>query len=76
MGAVSERIHVDNYSEGKRPLAQVFYSNAHEVVEQGQYIFDHFGAIPMEDRVREIKEGIKPEFIETIRDPTGDRILH
>ena len=24
----------------------------------------------MEDRVREIKEGIKPEFIETIRDPT------
>jgi two-component system sensor histidine kinase VicK len=56
----------------KELLAQVFYSNAHEVVEQGQYIFDTFWqkAIPMEDRVREIKEGIKPEFIETIRDPT------
>jgi two-component system, OmpR family, sensor histidine kinase VicK len=52
-------------------LTQVFYSNAKEVVGQGQYIFDTFWhkAILAEDRIREIEEGIKPEFIETIRDP-------
>jgi signal transduction histidine kinase len=56
----------------KQLLTQVFYSNAKEVVEQGQYIFDTFWhkAILAEDRIKEIEEGIKPEFIETIRDPT------
>jgi two-component system, OmpR family, sensor histidine kinase VicK len=71
--AVSESEYMSTTTLRKKELlAQVFYSNAHEVVEQGQYIFDTFWqkAIPMEDRVREIKEGIKPEFIETIRDPT------
>ncbi|MGB7679899.1 MAG: HAMP domain-containing sensor histidine kinase [Nitrososphaeraceae archaeon] len=71
--AVSESEYMSTTTlREKELLAQVFYSNAHEVVEQGQYIFDTFWqkAIPMEDRVREIKEGIKPEFIETIRDPT------
>lgn len=71
--AVSESEYMSTTTlREKELLAQVFYSTAHEVVEQGQYIFDTFWqkAIPMEDRVREIKEGIKPEFIETIRDPT------
>ena len=71
--AVSESEYMSTTTLRKKELlAQVFYSNAHEVVEQGQYIFDTFWqkAIPMEDRVREIEEGIKPEFIETIRDPT------
>ncbi|MGC2482384.1 MAG: HAMP domain-containing sensor histidine kinase [Nitrososphaeraceae archaeon] len=71
--AVSESEYMSTTTlREKELLTQVFYSNAHEVVEQGQYIFDTFWqkAIPMEDRVREIKEGIKPEFIETIRDPT------
>jgi two-component system sensor histidine kinase VicK len=71
--AVSESEYMSTTTlREKELLAQVFYSSAHEVVEQGQYIFDTFWqkAIPMEDRVREIKEGIKPEFIETIRDPT------
>jgi two-component system, OmpR family, sensor histidine kinase VicK len=71
--AVSESEYMSTTTlREKELLAQVFYSNAHEVVEQGQYIFDTFWqkAIPMEDRVKEIKEGIKPEFIETIRDPT------
>jgi two-component system, OmpR family, sensor histidine kinase VicK len=56
----------------KQLLTQVFYSNATEVVKQGQYVFDTFWhkAIPAEDRIREIEEGIKPDFIETIRDPT------
>lgn len=56
----------------KQLLTQVFYSNAKEVVGQGQYIFDTFWnkAIPAEDRIKEIEEGVIPDFIETIRDPT------
>ena len=40
------------------------------MVRQGQHIFDTFWnkAIPVEERFREIEEGIKPSFIETIRD--------
>ena len=45
--------------EGK-PLTQVIYSNVREVIEQGQYIFDTLWntAIPAEQKIREIEEGI------------------
>jgi two-component system, OmpR family, sensor histidine kinase VicK len=46
----------------KQLLTQVFYSNAKEVVDQGQYIFNTFWkkAIPAEQKIREIEEGIQP----------------
>ena len=52
-------------------LTQVFYSNAIEVVKQGQYIFNTFWnkAVPARQRIKEIDEGLKREFIETIQDP-------
>jgi two-component system, OmpR family, sensor histidine kinase VicK len=58
-------------------LPQVFYSNAKEVVEQGRYIFNTFWkkAIPAEQKVKEIEEGIKPEAIETIRDPVEIQMI-
>ena len=58
-------------------LTQVSYSNAKEVVEQGRYIFDTFWkkAIPAEQKVKEIEEGIKPEVIETIRDPVEIQMI-
>ena len=71
--AVSETEYMSTTTlREKQLLTQVFYSNAKEVVGQGQYIFDTFWnkAIPVEDRFREIEEGIKPDFIETIRDTT------
>jgi two-component system sensor histidine kinase VicK len=71
--AVSESEYMSTTTlREKQLLTQVFYSNANEVVKQGQYVFDTFWhkAIPAEDRIREIEEGIKPDFIETIRDPT------
>jgi hypothetical protein len=42
------------------PLTQVIYSNTREVVEQMQYIFDIFWyrAIPADQKIREIEEGI------------------
>ena len=69
--AVSESEYMSTTTlEAKQLLTQVFYSNAKEVVRQGQYIFDTFWnkAIPVEERFREIEEGIKPDFIETIRE--------
>jgi signal transduction histidine kinase len=53
-----------------KPLTQVIYSNVKEVVDQGQYIFDIFWyrAIPAEQKIREIEDGIEPSRIEVIPD--------
>ena len=52
-------------------VLQATYSNVKEVVEQQQFIFDTFWrkAIPADQKIREIEEGIEPEVIETIRNP-------
>jgi signal transduction histidine kinase len=64
--------------EGKR-LTQLIHSNVKAFVEQQQYFFETLWnkAIPAEQRIREIEEGIKPEVIETIREPkvTQERVF-
>ena len=57
------------------PLTQVIYSNTREVVEQMQYIFDIFWyrAIPADQKIREIEEGI--EHLETKVLENPDEIL-
>jgi two-component system sensor histidine kinase VicK len=70
--AVTEKEYMTTTSlKNKQLLTQVFYSNAFEVVRQGQYIFDTFWdkAIPASQRIKEIEEGIEPEIIKNIRDP-------
>ena len=64
------------YEKGK-VASQVIYSNAEEIVEQQQYIFDTLWrkAIPAEQKIREVEEGIEPEIIETIRDPVEIQML-
>jgi two-component system, OmpR family, sensor histidine kinase VicK len=62
-----------------RPIPQLIHSNASAMIEQQQYFFETLWnkAIPAEQRFREIEEGIKPEVIETIRDPkvTQERVF-
>ena len=61
--AVTEKEYMATTSlKNKQLLTQVFYSNAFEVVRQGQYIFDTFWdkAIPADQRIKEIEEGIEP----------------
>jgi len=50
----------------------VIYSTAKEFVEQQQFFFDMLWnkAIPAKQRFKEIEEGAKREFVETIRDPS------
>jgi two-component system sensor histidine kinase VicK len=70
--AVTEKEYMTTTSlKNKQLLTQVFYSNAFEVVRQGQYIFDTFWdkAIPAGQRIKEIEEGIEPEIIKNIGDP-------
>ena len=51
--------------------SQIIYSNVREVVEQHKYLFETLWtkAIPAQQIIQEIEEGIKPNVIEIIRDP-------
>jgi two-component system sensor histidine kinase VicK len=54
----------------EKPATQIIYSNAREVIEQQRYIFRSFWsrAIPAKNRIKQIEEGIEPEFVEIITD--------
>jgi two-component system, OmpR family, sensor histidine kinase VicK len=54
----------------EEPATQIIYSNAREVIEQQRYIFRSFWsrAITAKQRIKEIEEGIEPEFVEVITD--------
>jgi two-component system, OmpR family, sensor histidine kinase VicK len=63
----SEYMATTLHKENEPPI-QAIYSNAKEVVEQGQYIFDTFwnNGIPALQKLKEIEEG-KPETFGTTR---------
>lgn len=70
--SVGDRDYTANASQSAMaPLPQLIHSNVKAVIEQQQYFFETLWnkAIPVEQRIREIEEGIKPEVIETIREP-------
>jgi two-component system sensor histidine kinase VicK len=69
---VSEKdyLAMPNLEEGNI-LPHVIHSNIIGIIRQHQYLFDTIWnkAIPAEQRMAEIEKGIRPEIIETIRDP-------
>lgn len=78
--SVGDRDYTANASQSAMaPLPQLIHSNVKAVIEQQQYFFETLWnkAIPAEQRFSEIEEGIKPEVIETIRDPkvTQERVF-
>ena len=62
----------------EQPLTEVIYSNAEEVVSQGQYAFDTFweNAIPAIKKIKEIEEGIEIEFVKVINNPIKSRNIY
>jgi two-component system sensor histidine kinase VicK len=62
-------IHV--ISRHQEPLSHAIISNSKGMVEAQQYLFDTLWkrAIPAELKIREIEEGVIPDFIETKSDP-------
>jgi signal transduction histidine kinase len=60
-----------------KPLKQLIYSNIKEIGEQQQYIFNTLWnkAIPAQEKIKEIEEGIIPEVTEIIRNTEKARAL-
>jgi len=58
------------HDKGK-PASEVIYSNIKELVEHQHYVFDTLWnkSIPAEEKIREIEDGITPEFVGTFLDP-------
>ena len=54
----------------KEPVTETIYSNAKVILEQHHYFFETLWnkAIPAEQRIRELEQGIEPEFLEVITD--------
>ena len=57
------------HSKGK-PASQLVYSNVKEIIEHQRYIFETLWnkATPAEQRIKEINEGLAPEFYDVITD--------
>lgn len=66
----SEFLGMSTWNETKL-LNPVIYSNEKEVIEQQRYIFEMFWkkAEPITQKLREIEEGIVPEFMESRNSP-------
>jgi two-component system, OmpR family, sensor histidine kinase VicK len=62
--------------EKGKPASQIIYSNVNEIIEHQKYVFDSFWdrAIPAEQRIKEIEEGLESEFYEVIND--HDKAAH
>jgi signal transduction histidine kinase len=60
--------------EKGKSASQIIYSNVNEIIEQQKYVFDIFWdrAIPAEQRIKEIEEGVEAEFTKVITD--GNRV--
>lgn len=63
--------------DGKTFPEELIVSNVKVIVQQQQQIFSLLWdkAIPSKQRIREIEQGLKREFIDTIRDPTDIKKL-
>ena len=69
--AVSETEYVATAIVNERePVTETIYSNAKAILEQHRYFFETLWnkAIPAEQRIRELEQGIEREFVEVITD--------
>ena len=59
------------YHEKGKPASQIIYSNVNEIIEHQKYVFDSFWnrAIPAEQRINEVEEGIILVKTEVIQNP-------
>jgi len=66
----SEYLTPTAFHEKGKPATQIICSNVEELVENQEYVFDALWnkAISAEQRIREIEEGIEPEFFEVFTD--------
>jgi two-component system, OmpR family, sensor histidine kinase VicK len=68
--------HSTLHEKGKSSEMMI-YTNVKEIVEHLQYIFDSFcfsKAIPAEQKIKEIEEGIEPEYFEVFTYHDRERV--
>jgi signal transduction histidine kinase len=67
---VNEKEYLGSITFNEIQQQQAIYSNMREIVEQQHSIFDTLWdkSVPAEDVIRNIEEGVEPEFIEIISD--------
>ncbi|MGN6628247.1 MAG: histidine kinase dimerization/phospho-acceptor domain-containing protein, partial [Candidatus Nitrosocosmicus sp.] len=72
------QVMLHGVSQEKDPLSQAILTSVKGLVEAQQYMFENLWnkAIPIEDKIKEIEKGIKPDVIETITDPTKIQTLY
>ncbi len=78
-GIIDEKqVMLHGVSQEKDPLSQAILTNVKGFVEAQQYMFENLWnrSIPIEDKIKEIEEGIEPEIIETITNPTKIQTLY
>ena len=58
-------------SQETNPLSQAIVTSVKGLVQAQEYLFENLwkNAIPAQQKIKEIEDGIKPPFIETLRDP-------
>ena len=57
-------------SQETNPLSQAILTSAKALVQAQEYLFENLwkSAIPAQHKIKEIEEGVKPPFMETLRD--------
>lgn len=70
-GVADRKEYLDHVISEQESLSHAIVSNVKQIVLAKQYLFNVLWnqAIPAYQRIREIEEGIVPDFIKTIRDP-------
>ncbi|MGN6558992.1 MAG: hypothetical protein ACTHJ2_00540 [Candidatus Nitrosocosmicus sp.] len=73
-----KHVMLHGLSQEKDPLSQAILTSVKGLVEAQQYMFENLWnkAIPIEDKIKEIEERIKPDVIETITDPAKIQTLY
>jgi signal transduction histidine kinase len=73
-----KQVMLHGVSQEKDPLSQAILTSVKGLVEAQQYMFENLWtkSIPVEDKIKEIEEGIKPDVIETITDPSKTQTLY
>jgi hypothetical protein len=66
------------YEDEEKLVPHMVISSASVLVEQQQYFFELLWskAIPAKQRIKEVEEGAKREFVEMIRDPSEIQKIH
>lgn len=68
--AINEAEYLSSIVHNDYPVYKLAHSDVSEIVEQQHYVFDTLWnlAVPYQQRIEQIEQGLEPEFLEVIID--------